>query len=108
MSSPRGRQRVPTLASVVEIGLLTTVANPGCGEELPNESRASRLYLRYCSGSGCHAPIRLQWAGKRYWDREYERMIELIRKQVQPLPPPDEEREIISYLCWHARGFEKE
>ena len=35
-------------------------------------------------------------------------MIELMRKQVQPLPPPDEEREIISYLCWHARGFEKE
>ena len=79
-----------------------------CGRDLPEpESRGAALYVRYCSGKGCHDPIPPGRAGARYWDREYERMLVLMRKQSNALPSSEEQVEIIDYLHRNARGGER-
>ncbi len=89
---------VPLLAAFLFLAV-------SCGQDLPEpESRGAVLYVKYCSGRGCHLPIPPERAGVRYWDREYERMLVLMRKQSHPLPSSAEEKEIIDYLHRHARG----
>ena len=102
------QQRRVTVAWPVAILAALVVLTVSCGQDLPEpESRGATLYVRYCSGKGCHDPIPPGRAGRRYWDQEFERMLAYMRKQSHPLPSAEEEREIVDYLHRHARGAEK-
>ena len=76
-----------------------------CSADLPEpESHSAQLYVTYCSGKACHAPLPPKRGGKRYWDIEYKRMLELMAKQGKKLPTPEENKEILTYLHRHARS----
>lgn len=90
-------------AIIAVVGLCSLGA--ACSRELPEaESRGAQLYKRSCAGKGCHDPIPPQRGGKRYWDKQYERMKPLMRKQGYTLPSAEEEREILAYLHRHAQS----
>ena len=76
----------------------------GCASLPEPDSADARLYVRYCSGSGCHDPILPQAGGRKYWDQQIERMLDLMRKANKPLPNADETRRIARYLHSHAQG----
>lgn len=90
-----------TAGALVATGLLTVLA--ACGAKLPEpESEEAQLYVKYCSGSGCHDPIPPQVDSIGYWNNQYDRMIILMRDQSWPLPTPTEDRKIRDYLAKHA------
>jgi hypothetical protein len=75
----------------------------GCGASLPEpESEGAQLYVKYCSGSGCHGPIPPQVDTMGYWNNQYDRMIVLMREENWPLPSPEEDRKIRAYIEKHA------
>jgi hypothetical protein len=89
--------------AAVAAALLAGVLAAGCGPKLPEpETRAAQLYVKYCSGSGCHGPIPPQRDIARYWDLQTDRMLVLMREQGWALPTPEEDREIRAYLHKHA------
>ena len=77
----------------------------GCSKmELPEpESRPAKLYVQYCSGSGCHGPIPPQRDAWGIWEYQYDRMIDLMKRQGWPLPSPAEDQEIRDYIKKFAR-----
>jgi hypothetical protein len=79
----------------------------GCASLPEPESADARLYVRYCSGEGCHGPILPQAGGRKYWDGQTERMYALMRKQNWPLPNEEEKKRILQYLYKHAQGAAK-
>ena len=75
----------------------------GCAPSLPEpESEEAQLYVKYCSGSGCHDPIPPQVDTMGYWNNQYDRMIVLMRDEGWPLPTPAEDRRIRDYIERHA------
>ncbi len=76
----------------------------GCASLPEPDSADARLYVRYCSGSGCHDPILPQAGGRKYWDQQIERMLDVMRKGNRPLPSADEMQRITRYLHRHAQG----
>ena len=96
------------MTRIVVACLMTLVAGlclPGCGAELPEpESRPAQIYVRYCSGSGCHGAIPPQRSSFAIWQNQYDRMIDLMRDEGWSLPDAEEEKEILTYLRRHARG----
>jgi hypothetical protein len=76
----------------------------GCAaQELPEpESRGAQLYVRYCSGSGCHDPIPPQRDTVGYWENQYERMIKEFNAPNGLMPTPEEGRVVQEYLRKHA------
>jgi len=90
--------RISMLAALALI--LFTV---GCAPSLPEpESEEAQLYVKYCSGSGCHDPIPPQVDSPGYWNNQYDRMIILMRDEGWPLPNPEEDRKIRDYIQRHA------
>lgn len=74
-----------------------------CARSLPEpESEAAQLYVKYCSGSGCHGPIPPGGSNAKYWDIQYGRMLEVMEKSGIALPPPREDAMIRDYLARHA------
>jgi hypothetical protein len=75
----------------------------GCGSELPEaDSEAARLYVTYCSGSGCHGAIPPASDGPRYWQMQYTRMIDLMQRQGVRTPDEREAKLIQDYLARNA------
>ena len=79
----------------------------GCASLPEPESADARLYVRYCSGTGCHGPILPQAGGRKYWDMQTERMLVIMRKENSPLPSAEEKKRILQYLYKHAQGAVK-
>ena len=89
--------------SLVALVALLFVVVSGCGAELPEpESEEAQLYVKYCSGSGCHDPIPPQVDSMGYWNNQYDRMIILMRDEGWQLPTPEEDRKIRDYIERHA------
>lgn len=104
---PNFRSKFKNICRLTAIGTLVGFwpLCSGCSGELPEaESRGAQLYKRSCAAKGCHDPIPPQRGGKRYWDRQFERMKPLMRKQGHTLPSAEEEREILAYLHRHAQS----
>lgn len=75
----------------------------GCAPALPEpESEGGRLYVQYCSGSGCHDPIPPQVDSMGYWNNQYDRMLEIMKDAGWRLPDPREDAVIRAYLEKHA------
>ena len=83
--------------------VLVLVGLAACGTKLPEpESEGAQLYVKYCSGAGCHGPIPPQVDSIGYWNNQYDRMIILMRNQNWPLPNPQQDRKIRDYIEKHA------
>lgn len=95
-------KKLLALAALLWTNIL--IAWLGCASLPEPDSEDARLYVRYCSGTGCHDPILPQAGGRKYWDQQIERMIEFMRKGNRPLPSADETRRIARYLHSHAQG----
>ncbi|HKK72106.1 MAG TPA: hypothetical protein VKA86_12865 [Candidatus Krumholzibacteria bacterium] len=93
-----------TLRARSAFGLLVLgIVVAGCGASLPEpESESAQLYVKYCSGSGCHGPIPPQVDTMGYWNNQYDRMIVLMKDENWPLPTPEEDRKIRAYIEKHA------
>jgi hypothetical protein len=90
-----------TVVSWIVLGAAMTVgiALAACSSKLPEpESEAAQLYVKYCSGSGCHDPIPPQVDSKGYWDNQYKRMILLMRDKGLRVPDAREDALIRDYL----------
>ncbi len=78
---------------------------PACSVDLPEpESRGAQLYVSYCSSKGCHAALPPERGGKRYWDIQYNRMLEVMAQQNKTRPTAEETKEILAYLQRYARS----
>ena len=94
-----------TVVRMASIAVLLASASAfvGCGPDLPEpESEGAQLYVKYCSGSGCHDPIPPQVDGMGYWNNQYDRMIILMRDSNWILPTPEEDKKIRAYIEKHA------
>jgi hypothetical protein len=79
----------------------------GCASLPEPESEGARLYVRYCSVKGCHGPIMPQAGGRKYWDRQMDRMLDVMRNKNVPTPNAKEKKDILEYLHQHAQGAAK-
>lgn len=79
----------------------------GCASLPEPDSPDARLYVRYCSGSGCHDPILPQAGGRRYWDLQVQRMLNVMRENGSPVPTAQQRERIIAYLHKHAQGTDR-
>lgn len=90
-------------ANSAALALGACLVAAGCGAKLPEPaSRPAQLYVKYCSGSGCHDAIPPQRDVARYWDLQTDRMLQLMREQGRALPSPAEDQEIRAYLHKYA------
>lgn len=79
------------------------IALGACTPALPEpDSEAAQHYVAYCSGSGCHGAIPPQTDSPRYWENQYSRMIDLMRRQGRALPGEREDQLIRDYLQRNA------
>ena len=79
-----------------------------CSADLPEpKSRGAQLYKTYCSDKACHAALPPKRGGKRYWDIQYNRMLEIMAQQGKKSPTPDETKEILAYLYRHTHSGAK-
>ena len=76
----------------------------GCASLPEPDSPEARLYVRYCASAGCHDAILPQAGGRKYWDLQFKRMIDLMRANNKPLPSAQEQRRMLDYLHQHAQG----
>jgi hypothetical protein len=86
--------------------LLFVVTLVACAKQsIPEpESEGARLYVQYCSGSGCHDPIPPQQSSFGYWQTQYRRWSDTLRKDGHAAPNPEEDEVILAWLKKHARG----
>jgi hypothetical protein len=99
---PDRRHRIGPGAALL-VGAFCLTSLWACGPELPEpESKGAKLYVEYCSGSGCHDPIPPQVDSMGYWNNQYDRMLVLMTDQGWKLPSPEEDRIIRAYLEKHA------
>lgn len=99
----RARVSIAARATLAVAGWVA-VSLVACGPELPEpDSREAKLYVEYCSGSGCHDPIPPQVDSIGYWNNQYDRMLVLMEDEGWKLPNPEEDRLIRAYLEKHAR-----
>ncbi len=95
-------KRVPSSAWVL-LGGIGFLLLAGCAPELPEpESEGARLYVRYCSGSGCHDPIPPQTDSIGYWNNQYERMLGTMQRAGRALPNSTEDAAIRAYIEKYA------
>lgn len=90
------------LCFLIAFGLAMWLA---CSGDLPQpKSRGAQLYQSYCSAKGCHAALPPKRGGKRYWDIQYSRMLEVMAQQGKQRPSAEETQEILAYLHRNARA----
>jgi hypothetical protein len=68
------------------------------------ESEGARLYVQYCSASGCHEAIPPQESSFGYWQNQYKRWSDNLRREGMASPSPAEDEIILAWLKKHARG----
>jgi hypothetical protein len=95
------------LALVAFLSFNALLLAVGCASLPEPESEDARLYVRYCSGTGCHGPILPQAGGRKYWDMQTDRMFILMRNANRPLPNEEEKKRILQYLYKYAQGAAK-
>lgn len=97
------RKLALSLCACVPLAALVWLA--ACSASLPEaDSDAAKLYVQYCSGSGCHGPIPPGRDSFGYWQRQFVRMEELMRRAGQPLPDPAERELMMAWLERNALG----
>ncbi len=79
----------------------------GCTSLPEPESEGARLYVQYCSGKSCHGPIMPQAGGRKYWDGQMNRMLDIMRNKNVPLPNAQQKKIILEYLHRHTQGAAK-
>ena len=68
------------------------------------ESEGAKLYVQYCSGSGCHDAIPPQQSSFGYWQNQYKRWSDILRQDGHPAPNAEEDEIILAWLKKHARA----
>lgn len=68
------------------------------------ESEGAQLYVHYCSASGCHEPIPPQQSSYGYWQNQYKRWSDNLRREGREAPSPAEDEIIMAWLKKHARS----
>ncbi len=68
------------------------------------ESEGAKLYVQYCSGSGCHDPIPPQQSSFGYWQTQYKRWSDTLRADGVSAPNAAEDEIILAWLKKHARS----
>lgn len=99
------RKLALALACCLPVAALVWLA--ACSADLPEpDSEGAKLYAQYCAGSGCHGPIPPNRDNFGYWQRQFVRMEEMMRRAGSPLPEPGEREIIMAWLERNALGAE--
>jgi hypothetical protein len=92
------------VVSVLAMILFSLMLYACAKQSLPEpESQGAKLYVKYCSASGCHDAIPPQESSFPYWRNQYARWSGNLKQKGMAYPSPQEDEIILAYLKKHAR-----